>query len=69
MKKIYVLDTNVLLHDPYAILKFEDNNYTTQTSDPVCGTVSYEGTMQNNSTMGSYTYQEGGSGSYSGDRS
>ena len=50
-------------------LKFEDNNYTTQTSDPVCGTVSYEGTMQNNSTMGSYTYQEGGSGSYSGDRS
>jgi PhoH-like ATPase len=26
MKKNYVLDTNVLLHDPYAILKFEDND-------------------------------------------
>jgi PhoH-like ATPase len=26
MKKIYVLDTNVLLHDPYAIFKFEDND-------------------------------------------
>ena len=26
MKKIYVLDTNVLLHDPQAILKFEDND-------------------------------------------
>jgi PhoH-like ATPase len=26
MKKTYVLDTNVLLHDPYAILKFEDND-------------------------------------------
>ena len=25
MKKIYVLDTNVLLHDPQAPLKFEDN--------------------------------------------
>jgi len=25
MKKIYVLDTNVLLHDPNAILRFEDN--------------------------------------------
>ena len=26
MKKNYVLDTNVLLHDPRAIFKFEDNN-------------------------------------------
>ena len=26
MKKNYVLDTNVLLHDPHAILKFEDND-------------------------------------------
>lgn len=26
MKKNYVLDTNVLLHDPYAINKFEDND-------------------------------------------
>ena len=26
MKKNYVLDANVLLHDPYAIFKFEDNN-------------------------------------------
>ena len=26
MKKNYVLDTNVLLHDPYAIHKFEDND-------------------------------------------
>lgn len=26
MKKRYVLDTNVLLHDPYAIFKFEDND-------------------------------------------
>ena len=25
MKKIYVLDTNVLLHDPNAIFSFEDN--------------------------------------------
>src|SRR5262245_28949522 len=25
MKKTYVLDTNVLLHDPLAIFKFEDN--------------------------------------------
>jgi PhoH-like ATPase len=25
MKKIYILDTNVLLHDPNAIFKFEDN--------------------------------------------
>ena len=25
MKKIYVLDTNVLLHDPNAIYSFEDN--------------------------------------------
>jgi len=25
MRKIYVLDTNVLLHDPQAPLKFEDN--------------------------------------------
>lgn len=25
MKKNYVLDTNVLLHDPYSIFKFEDN--------------------------------------------
>lgn len=26
MKKNYVLDTNVLLHDPYALYKFQDNN-------------------------------------------
>lgn len=26
MKKTYVLDTNVLLHDPHAIYKFEDND-------------------------------------------
>lgn len=26
MKKNYVLDTNVLLHDPYSIFKFEDND-------------------------------------------
>ena len=26
MKKTYVLDTNVLLHDPHAIKKFEDND-------------------------------------------
>jgi PhoH-like ATPase len=26
MKKNYVLDTNVLIHDPYAIFKFEDND-------------------------------------------
>ena len=26
MKKNYVLDTNVLLYDPHAIFKFEDNN-------------------------------------------
>lgn len=26
MKKTYILDTNVLLHDPYAIYKFEDND-------------------------------------------
>lgn len=26
MKKNYVLDANVLLHDPYAVYKFEDNN-------------------------------------------
>ncbi|WP_274363288.1 PhoH family protein [Paenibacillus thermotolerans] len=26
MKKIYVLDTNVLLHDPYAMFAFEDND-------------------------------------------
>jgi PhoH-like ATPase len=25
MKKNYILDTNVLLHDPYALYKFEDN--------------------------------------------
>lgn len=25
-KKLYVLDTNVLLHDPYAVLKFEEND-------------------------------------------
>src|SRR5690606_18614441 len=25
MKKIFVLDTNVLLHDPHAIFAFEDN--------------------------------------------
>ncbi|HEY5956603.1 MAG TPA: PIN domain-containing protein, partial [Polyangiaceae bacterium] len=26
MRKNYVLDTNVLLHDPHAVLKFEDND-------------------------------------------
>jgi PhoH-like ATPase len=26
MKKVYILDTNVLLHDPWALLKFEDND-------------------------------------------
>src|SRR5205085_1458564 len=26
MKKNYVLDTNILLHDPTAIFKFDDNN-------------------------------------------
>ena len=26
MKKNYILDTNVLLHDPNSLLKFEDNN-------------------------------------------
>ena len=26
MKKNYVLDTNVMLHDPYAFDAFEDNN-------------------------------------------
>ena len=26
MKKIYVLDTNVLIHDPESIFKFEDND-------------------------------------------
>ena len=26
MKKVYVLDTNVLLHDPNALLRFEDND-------------------------------------------
>src|SRR6185503_7219572 len=26
MKKNYVLDTNILLHDPRAIFRFEDNN-------------------------------------------
>ena len=26
MKKRYVLDTNVLLHDPQSIFKFEDND-------------------------------------------
>ena len=26
MKKTYVLDTNVLLHDPQALFKFEDND-------------------------------------------
>src|SRR6476661_494261 len=26
MKKNYVLDANVLLHDPHAIFKFEDNS-------------------------------------------
>ena len=25
MRKVYVLDSNVLLHDPRAIFKFEDN--------------------------------------------
>ena len=25
MKKIYILDTNVLIHDPFSFLKFEDN--------------------------------------------
>ncbi len=29
MKKNYVLDTNVLLHDPHAIFKFEDNDRET----------------------------------------
>ena len=28
MKKNYVLDTNVLLHDPDALVGFEDNNVT-----------------------------------------
>ena len=26
MKKVFILDTNVLLHDPQAMLKFEDND-------------------------------------------
>ena len=26
MRKNYVLDTNILLHDPRAIFRFEDNN-------------------------------------------
>ena len=26
MKKNYVLDTNIVLHDPQAIFRFEDNN-------------------------------------------
>lgn len=26
MRKNYILDTNVLIHDPYSIFKFEDNN-------------------------------------------
>ena len=26
MKKIYVLDTNVLLHDPLSLFAFEDND-------------------------------------------
>src|SRR6266567_1208799 len=26
MKKNYVLDTNILLHDPHAIFRFDDNN-------------------------------------------
>ena len=26
MKKNYILDTNVLLHDPNSLLKFQDNN-------------------------------------------
>jgi PhoH-like ATPase len=26
MKKNYVLDTNILLHDPNAIFRFDDNN-------------------------------------------
>ena len=26
MKKTYILDTNVLLHDPQSIFKFEDND-------------------------------------------
>ncbi|HHP7243123.1 MAG TPA: PIN domain-containing protein, partial [Elainellaceae cyanobacterium] len=26
MKKAFVLDTNVLLHDPTAIMRFEDND-------------------------------------------
>ena len=25
MKKIYILDTNVLIHDPLSFTKFEDN--------------------------------------------
>lgn len=26
MKKIYILDTNVLLHDPESLFAFEDNS-------------------------------------------
>lgn len=26
MKKVFVLDTNVLLHDPNALMQFEDND-------------------------------------------
>ena len=26
MKKNYILDTNVLLHDPNSLTRFEDNN-------------------------------------------
>ena len=26
MKKNYILDTNVLLHDPNSVLSFQDNN-------------------------------------------
>ncbi len=26
MRKIYILDTNVLIHDPKAIINFEDND-------------------------------------------
>ena len=26
MKKVYVLDTNVLLHDPQALFRFEEND-------------------------------------------
>ena len=28
MKKTYILDTNVLIHDPNALFNFEDNKFT-----------------------------------------